>query len=373
MPFDHAGRWRLPEPAGVASVGGRVPRASGSIAESVGNLWARHGSAGPLVCLAGHVDVVPPGPVDEWTSDPFTPTERDGFLYGRGAADMKASVAAMVTAAERVARAAGRPRFDRDPPDVRRGGRRRGWHGRGRRDAARARRDDRRLHRRRADVDGALRRHDQERPPRIAERTAARAAASSVTSRIPSGAATRFTTPRRRSTRSSRPSGIAGTSTSSPRASRSRTSMREPAPATSFPARWRSGSTSGSRRNPPRAALQARVRDILDGHRLRYDLQWTLIGEPFMTPRGPLVDALTASVQSIAGVQPALSTSGGTSDGRFLAGARARGRGVRTAQRFHPQDRRACADRGPRAALGDLRTDDPGHRGSRTLSRALCR
>jgi succinyl-diaminopimelate desuccinylase len=69
----------------------------------VGNLWARHGSTGPLVCLAGHVDVVPPGPVEEWTSDPFTPTERDGMLYGRGAADMKGSVAAMITAAERLA------------------------------------------------------------------------------------------------------------------------------------------------------------------------------------------------------------------------------------------------------------------------------
>src|SRR4030095_14218238 len=74
----------------------------------VGNLWARYGASGPLVCLAGHVDVVPPGPVGEWTSDPFTPTERDGLLYGRGAADMKASVAAMVTAAERVARVAKR-------------------------------------------------------------------------------------------------------------------------------------------------------------------------------------------------------------------------------------------------------------------------
>ena len=72
---------------------------------SVSNLWARYGDSGPLVCLAGHVDVVPPGPVGEWTSDPFTPTERDGELYGRGAADMKGSVAAMVTAAERVVRA----------------------------------------------------------------------------------------------------------------------------------------------------------------------------------------------------------------------------------------------------------------------------
>ena len=67
------------------------------------------------------------------------------------------------------------------------------------------------------------------------------------------------------------------------------------------------------------AGLQARVRDLLDGHRLHYDLEWRLIGEPFLTPRGPLVDALTTSVHSIAGVTPALSTTGGTSDGRFLA------------------------------------------------------
>jgi succinyl-diaminopimelate desuccinylase len=58
---------------------------------------------------------------------------------------------------------------------------------------------------------------------------------------------------------------------------------------------------------------------MLDGHRLRYDLKWTLIGEPFLTPRGALVDAVTAAVQAVAGVEPVLSTSGGTSDGRFLA------------------------------------------------------
>jgi len=65
--------------------------------------------------------------------------------------------------------------------------------------------------------------------------------------------------------------------------------------------------------------LQARVREVLDRHNLQYDVEWTLIGEPFLTRRGPLVDALIASVESVAGVRPALSTSGGTSDGRFLA------------------------------------------------------
>lgn len=69
-------------------------------AEEVLNFWATHGSDGPTLVFAGHTDVVPPGPLEQWDSDPFVPTERDGFLYGRGAADMKASLAAMVVATE---------------------------------------------------------------------------------------------------------------------------------------------------------------------------------------------------------------------------------------------------------------------------------
>ncbi len=69
--------------------------------DDVDNLWARRGTDGPLIAFAGHTDVVPPGPTDTWDSDPFTPEVRDGFLYGRGAADMKSSIAAMVTACER--------------------------------------------------------------------------------------------------------------------------------------------------------------------------------------------------------------------------------------------------------------------------------
>ena len=67
----------------------------------VDNFWARRGSTEPLFAFAGHTDVVPPGPREQWSSDPFTPTLRDGYLYGRGAADMKGGLAAMLTACER--------------------------------------------------------------------------------------------------------------------------------------------------------------------------------------------------------------------------------------------------------------------------------
>ena len=67
---------------------------------NVDNFWARRGTTGPILCFAGHTDVVPTGPVAQWVSEPFTPTERDGKLYGRGAADMKTSLAAFITAIE---------------------------------------------------------------------------------------------------------------------------------------------------------------------------------------------------------------------------------------------------------------------------------
>src|SRR5712675_44315 len=66
----------------------------------VSNLWARRGDARPLVCFVGHTDVVPTGPIEKWHSNPFVPTERDGKLFGRGAADMKTSIAAFVVAVE---------------------------------------------------------------------------------------------------------------------------------------------------------------------------------------------------------------------------------------------------------------------------------
>ena len=73
--------------------------------EDVDNLWATHGSGAPVLVFLGHTDVVPPGPLERWTSPPFEPTIRDGRLYGRGAADMKSGVAAMTLALEAFARA----------------------------------------------------------------------------------------------------------------------------------------------------------------------------------------------------------------------------------------------------------------------------
>src|SRR3954453_12035244 len=67
---------------------------------SVDNFWATRGTGGPVLCFAGHTDVVPTGPLEEWVSDPFKPAVRDGLLFGRGAADMKSALAAMVTATE---------------------------------------------------------------------------------------------------------------------------------------------------------------------------------------------------------------------------------------------------------------------------------
>src|SRR5262245_30632989 len=85
----------------LEAVGFRIERLRYGL---VDNLWARRGDSGPVLCFAGHTDVVPTGPLEEWKSDPFAPAVRDGVLYGRGAADMKSGLAAMVTAAEQFTR-----------------------------------------------------------------------------------------------------------------------------------------------------------------------------------------------------------------------------------------------------------------------------
>ena len=311
-----------PEDAGALTVVATRLSAAGFQCErldrgSVSNLWARHGDSGPLVCLAGHVDVVPPGPVEEWTSDPFTPTERDGELYGRGAADMKSSVAAMVTAAERVVRdgpggsiailltsdeegdavdgtaalvsilRARAVTIDAcivgEPTSTERFG-------------------DTIKNGRRGSLNGRLRVRGQQCHIAYPERgrNPIHDAAPAISALV--------VTEWDRGNEYFQPTSF---QISNIQAGTGATNIIPGTLDVAFNFRFSPESTA--------QVLRARVREVLDRHNLQYDVEWTLIGEPFLTRRGPLVDALIASVESVAGVRPALSTSGGTSDGRFLA------------------------------------------------------
>jgi succinyl-diaminopimelate desuccinylase len=311
-----------PEDAGALAVVATRLSAAGFQCErldrgSVNNLWARYGDSGPLVCLAGHVDVVPPGPVGEWTSDPFTPTERDGELYGRGAADMKSSVAAMVTAAERVVRDGSggsiailltsdeegdavdgtaalvsilRARgvtidacIVGEPTSTERFG-------------------DTIKNGRRGSLNGRLRVRGQQ--CHIAYPERGRNPIHDATPVIAALVSTEWD----RGNEYFQPTSF---QISNIHAGTGASNIIPGTMDVAFNFRFSPESTA--------QVLQAGVRKILDRHNLQYDLEWTLIGEPFLTGRGPLVDALMASVESVAGVRPALSTSGGTSDGRFLA------------------------------------------------------
>lgn len=284
----------------------------------VGNLWARIGDSAPLVCFAGHVDVVPPGPTADWTSDPFTPAERDGYLYGRGASDMKGPLAAMVTAAERVA--ASRPARgsiallltsdeEGDAVDgtafvV---------------DTLRARGvtidacivgeptsadvlGDTVKHGRRGSLSGELRvagvqchiaYPERGRNPILAALPALSELASTEWDR---GNAdfppTRF-------------------QISNVHAGTGAANVIPGSLDVSFNFRFSPESTADG--------LQAHVRKILDRHDLDYALTWKPIAHPFATGRGPLVDGLIAAIREATGVVPSLSTGGGTSDGRFIA------------------------------------------------------
>ena len=304
-------------------VGGRL-RNAGFICEridrgAVTNLWAVHGSGAPLVCLAGHVDVVPPGPADAWTSNPFTPVERDGLLIGRGAADMKTSVAAMVTAAERLVAAAPRHAgavallLTSDEEG--------------------------------AAIDGtaAIVRTLQERGERLD---------SCIVGEPTSVAVLGDTMKNGRRGSLNGVLHVKGVQCHIAYPERGRNPIHQALPAlaelsaiewdrgndyfapTSFQiAHVQAGAGANNvipggldvlfnfrfSTESSETALRTRVEQVLTSHCLEYDLEWTLSGRPFLSAQGGLVDVLRDSVQAVTGVTPALSTSGGTSDGRFLA------------------------------------------------------
>lgn len=289
------------------------------VCNGVTNLWARRGTAGPLVCFAGHTDVVPTGPVAQWHSDPFVPVERDGWLYGRGAADMKASLAAFVTAVQAfVTSHPGAPgsialllTSDEEGPSV----------------------------------DGTV---------RVVERLAQRGEKIDYCVVGEPSCVERLGDMIKNGRRGSLSGtlivkGIQG-HVAYPHRARNPIHLVAPAIAELASVRWDEGDAflpptswqcsnihagTGAGNVIPgmlelmfnfrystastRESLGARMRGILDRHGLEYDIAWTGHGKPFVTARGRLVEVVSEVVREITGITPELSTTGGTSDGRFIA------------------------------------------------------
>jgi len=286
---------------------------------SVENFWARHGSAAPLLCFAGHTDVVPTGPLDEWQTKPFEPTLRDGILYGRGAADMKSGLAAMVTAAEEFVTAHPRHRgsiaflitSDEEGPSVdgtkrvvetlRGRGERIDWCIVGEPSSEAVLGDTIKIGRR-GSLSGRLTVHGIQGHiayPHLAMNpihTLAPALAE-LTSREWDQGNEHF-----QPTTFQVSNLNAGTG--APNVIPGELKAR-------FNLRYSPVQTLES--------LKQTVEEILRRHKVNYTLEWYISGEPFYTPQGPLSDAVCAAIAAIRGKTPKLSTGGGTSDGRFIA------------------------------------------------------
>jgi len=285
----------------------------------VSNLWARRGEAAPLLVFAGHTDVVPPGPLEQWQSPPFAPEIRDGYLYGRGAADMKGSLAAMVTACEgfvaRHPRHRGSIAFlltsDEEGPSI---------------DGTVKVVD--RLQARGEKIDWCI----------VGEPTSSQ----QVGDVVKNG---------RRGSLNGRllVHGVQG-HVAYPHLADNPIHRASPALAELCAVTWDHGNAhfpptsfqisnihagTGADNVIPgelevvfnlrystelnQAVIQQRVEDILQRHGLRYSLQWKLSGQPFLTEAGELVEAVRTAIRDVDGVETQLSTSGGTSDGRFIA------------------------------------------------------
>lgn len=285
----------------------------------VDNLWARHGSDGPLFVFAGHTDVVPPGPLQEWASDPFRPDIRNGLLYGRGAADMKGSIAAMVMACERFLaihdKHAGSIAFlitsDEEGPAVDGTVKVVEWlAGRGEHidwclvgePSSQQQLGDMIKIGRRGSLNGTLTVHGRQGHvayPHLAENPIHRAAPA-----LAELAATEW----------DQGNDHFPPTTFQISNIRAGTGASNVIPGTlelDFNLRFSTESSA--------ASLQARIQDILSGHGLDCELDWTLSGQPFLTEPGELVTAVSSAIRDVSGLETELSTSGGTSDGRFIA------------------------------------------------------
>ena len=285
----------------------------------VENLWARRGTSTPVLCFAGHTDVVPTGPLEHWDSDPFSPTIRDGKLYGRGAADMKSSLAAFITAIES---------FLCLHPDHNGS------------IALLITSDEEGVA-----IDGTVRviealnsRKEQVDYCIVGEPTCSNQLGDTI--------------------KNGRRGSLSGVLTikgiqghiAYPHLAKNPIHLGAPSIAELAqtvwdsgneyfpPTTWQisniSGGTGATNVIPGEVeiifnfrfstastvkSLQNKVCEILDRHQLEYNLNWSLSGKPFLTPKGALVDAMNNSINRVMNINPQLSTSGGTSDGRFIA------------------------------------------------------
>jgi succinyl-diaminopimelate desuccinylase len=289
------------------------------VSNGVTNLWARKGRSAPLLAFAGHTDVVPTGPVEQWQSQPFIPTHRDGKLYGRGSADMKTSIAAMVVACEEFIAAhpahkgsiaflitsdeegpaldgtvivckmlkergeqidyclVGEPTSGATLGDIIKNGRRGSMSGK-------------------LTIKGV---QGHIAYPQLAKNPihlAAPVLAELVAEQWDAGNEYYLPT----SWQMSNIHGGAGASNVIPGEL-----------VIDFNFRFSTASTFDG--------LKERVHAILDRHDIAYDLKWTLNGLPFLTPPGELSEALTRAILDETGITTEMSTTGGTSDGRFIA------------------------------------------------------
>jgi succinyl-diaminopimelate desuccinylase len=319
-----------PDDAGCCElIGARLQRVGFKLeylnAQGVTNLWATRGSGGPLVVLAGHTDVVPTGPRDAWQSDPFQPTRIGGYLHGRGAADMKSGLAAMVVAVERLVAAEAAPAAainrsgtlaflitsDEEGPcrhgtkyvaeELQRRGIRPDYAIVGEATAA-ERLGDRIVVGRRGSLGCDLRvlgKQGHVAYPHKADNPIHRLAA----------ALTELTSIRWDEGNAHFPPTSFQVSNF-----RSGTGANNVIPGEAdcvFNFRYSTELTAD--------VIKARVGAVLDRHLPRHEARWWHTGEPYYTAAGALTRAAQAAVQEVTGQQPELFTGGGTSDGRFLA------------------------------------------------------
>ena len=285
----------------------------------VDNLWARRGTASPLVCFAGHTDVVPTGPLDQWKTDPFEPTIRDGILHGRGASDMKTSLAAFVVA---IAKFVGEHpdhagsiavlfTSDEEGPAV---------DGTVRVVEELARRGqtidycivgeptsvnklgDMIKNGRRGSLSGTLTVKGVQ--GHVAYPHMAKNPVHEVAAAIAELAQTEWD-------RGNEYFPPTTWQISNFHAGTGATNIIPGTAQVQFNFRFSTASTLES--------LQTRLIGILDKHGVEHEIDWVYGGRPFVTKRGDLVDAVSRAIKTVTGVDTELSTTGGTSDGRFIA------------------------------------------------------